>query len=52
MELKKWECIVCGLIYDEELGWPDDGIEPGTKGKMYLMIGYVQNAVLARKTLI
>lgn len=30
MEFKKWECIVCGLIYDEELGWPDDGIEPGT----------------------
>ena len=29
--LKKWECIVCGLIYDEEEGWPDDGIEPGTK---------------------
>ena len=22
--MKKWECIVCGLIYDE-------GIEPGTK---------------------
>ena len=31
MELKKLECIVCGLIYEEELGWPDDGIEPGTK---------------------
>ena len=30
MQYKKWECIVCGLIYDEELGWPDDGIEPGT----------------------
>ena len=30
MEYKKWECIVCGLIYDEELGWPDDGIAPGT----------------------
>ena len=29
--LKKWECIVCGLIYDEEEGWHDDGIEPGTK---------------------
>ena len=27
----KWECIVCGLIYDEELGWPDDGIPPGTR---------------------
>ena len=31
MELKKWECIVCGLIYDEAEGWPDDGIEPGTR---------------------
>ena len=31
MEFKKWECIVCGWIYDEELGWPDDGIEPGTR---------------------
>ena len=29
--MKKWECIVCGLIYDEEEGWPDDGIEPGTE---------------------
>ena len=31
MEFKKWECIVCGWIYDEEEGWPDDGIEPGTR---------------------
>ena len=29
--MKKWECIVCGLIYDEVEGWPEDGIEPGTK---------------------
>ena len=28
---KKWECIVCGWIYDEELGCPEDGIEPKTK---------------------
>jgi len=27
---KKWQCVVCGLIYDEALGWPDDGIEPNT----------------------
>jgi len=27
----QWECIVCGLIYDEKEGWPDDGIAPGTK---------------------
>jgi rubredoxin len=29
-QMKKWQCIVCGLIYDEAEGWPDDGIEPGT----------------------
>jgi len=29
--MRKWECIVCGLVYDEKLGWPDDGIAPGTK---------------------
>ena len=28
---EKYLCLICGLIYDEELGWPDDGIEPGTK---------------------
>ena len=29
--MAQWECIVCGLIYDEKDGWPDDGIPPGTK---------------------
>jgi rubredoxin-NAD+ reductase len=29
--MSKWECIVCGLVYDEAKGWPEDGIEPGTK---------------------
>ena len=29
--MKKWECIICGLIYDEAEGWPEDGIEPGTR---------------------
>lgn len=28
---RKWQCIVCGYIYDEAEGWPDDGIEPGTR---------------------
>ncbi|GAA6152064.1 FAD-dependent oxidoreductase [Pseudoteredinibacter isoporae] len=26
-----WECIVCGWIYDEAKGWPQDGIAPGTR---------------------
>lgn len=30
-EFKKYECVICGFIYDEEQGWPDDGIPPGTK---------------------
>jgi len=29
--MSKWECIVCGLVYDEKQGWPDDGIAPGTR---------------------
>ncbi len=28
---KTWLCIVCGLIYDEALGWPEDGILAGTR---------------------
>jgi len=28
--MKKWECVVCGLVYDEAAGDPDNGIAPGT----------------------
>ena len=31
LEYKTWMCVVCGLIYDEEEGWPEDGIAPGTQ---------------------
>jgi rubredoxin-NAD+ reductase len=31
MKMKTWMCVVCGLIYDEEAGWPDDGIAAGTR---------------------
>lgn len=24
-------CLLCGYIYDEAVGAPDEGIEPGTK---------------------
>ena len=30
-EWEVWECEVCGFIYDEELGLPEEGIEPGTR---------------------
>ncbi len=28
--MARWECIVCGWVYDEAKGWPDDDIAPGT----------------------
>jgi rubredoxin-NAD+ reductase len=27
----KWECLVCGFIYDEAAGLPEDGIAAGTR---------------------
>ena len=29
--MKKYMCLICGFIYDEMLGHPEDGIAPGTK---------------------
>ncbi len=29
--LARWECTICGYIYDEDEGDPDNGIAPGTK---------------------
>ncbi|MDH5378080.1 MAG: rubredoxin [Gammaproteobacteria bacterium] len=28
--MRKWQCTICGYIYDEQLGQPDHGIPPGT----------------------
>jgi rubredoxin len=30
-EFKSWMCLICGWIYDEEAGLPDEGIAPGTR---------------------
>jgi rubredoxin len=29
--MRKWQCVVCGFVYDETTGLPDEGITPGTK---------------------
>ncbi len=29
--MKIYMCVVCGWIYDEAAGLPDDGIAPGTR---------------------
>tara|TARA_R110002049_G_scaffold62592_4_gene167051 strand:+ start:2617 stop:2781 length:165 start_codon:yes stop_codon:yes gene_type:complete len=28
--MRQWECTVCGFIYDEAKGLPEEGIAPGT----------------------
>ena len=30
--MQKWQCIICGFIYDEEIGLPDEGIAAGGIG--------------------
>ena len=29
--MEKYVCDVCGWVYDEEKGYPEKGIAPGTK---------------------
>lgn len=29
--MKKWICVVCGWVYDEAKGLPEEGIAAGTK---------------------
>ncbi|OGT43484.1 MAG: rubredoxin [Gammaproteobacteria bacterium RIFCSPHIGHO2_12_FULL_40_19] len=31
MPYQKFICLLCGFIYDEEQGWPQDGIPAGTR---------------------
>ncbi|WP_213301049.1 rubredoxin [Paraburkholderia sacchari] len=28
---KQWVCVICGWVYDEAAGAPDDGLAPGTR---------------------
>jgi rubredoxin len=43
--MKKYQCIVCGWIYDESEGLPQDGIAPGQNGMTFLMTGLAQIGV-------
>ena len=61
--MKKWECVVCGFIYDEAEGLPEEGILPGggvamlrclpaldkvkTKGDEQIGVDIVRRAVVA-----
>lgn len=30
-EFKTWMCLICGWVYDEAAGLPEEGIAPGTR---------------------
>ena len=29
--MKKWQCVVCGYVYNEMVGDPEHGIKAGTR---------------------
>lgn len=31
ISMKTWMCLICGWVYDEEAGLPEEGIAPGTR---------------------
>lgn len=31
ISMRTWMCLICGWIYDEEAGLPEEGIAPGTR---------------------
>lgn len=33
MNYKQYKCLLCDFIYDEAKGFPEEGIEPGTRWK-------------------
>ena len=46
---RKYECIVCGFIYDEAEGVPDEGFRRAPAGKTSRMTGCAPTAASARK---
>ena len=52
MAYKVLTCIVCGYVYNEELGDEEHGLAPGTRfGKMCQRIGNAQTVVPVRMIL-
>jgi rubredoxin len=31
VQFKTWMCLICGFVYDEAAGLPEEGIAPGTR---------------------
>ncbi|MBM2712892.1 rubredoxin [Mesorhizobium caraganae] len=31
LQYRSWVCTLCGFVYHERDGWPEEGIPPGTR---------------------
>jgi rubredoxin len=31
VQFRTWMCLICGFVYDEAAGLPEEGIAPGTR---------------------
>ena len=47
--MNKYECIVCGFVYDEAVGMPDEGIAAGTNGRTSQLTGRAPIAAQPKK---
>lgn len=43
--MKKYECTICGYVYDEAIGDPEHGVPAGTLGINCQQTGYALFAV-------
>lgn len=39
IEYKSWVCLICGWVYNEEEGLPNEGIAPGTLSPIFPTTG-------------
>ncbi len=49
--MDRYVCTLCGYVYDPEAGDPDNGVDPGTKWKMFPRTGNARYAVHPRASL-
>jgi len=47
-DFKKYHCLECEHIYDEEKGDPDSGLAPDPVGLIFLMTGLARYVVLRK----
>lgn len=48
IEYKSWICLICGWIYNEEEGLPEEGLAAGTRFPRYPKTGAARCAMSAR----